>query len=296
MGYVYCVVVLSAWAAAALVYRYAATRRSNHFLMVGAMGLVALVLDLLWAAVTGVDLTGAHGSQIIAGVGMGLAAATAIPAFLAALARGELAITWTVSTLAFALTSSVCIFYPGEPARASGLVGLAMAAAAVALLGADMRRRQRSGNPGRSSRGWGVFIAIAFLANAVTMYCFRLASHFAPDDGLHQKLAFLAVGHGVFGAAGIAIGLWRRRTGRAPPALSLGALVGALLFVGGLFSMLALSNENMPGHVFFPIATGGSAVMVTLISVVFLAERPGWLGRAGLAAGVAALVLLGWVS
>ena len=51
--------------------------------------------------------------------------------------------------------------------------------------------------------------------------------------------------------------------------------------------------EGVPGHIVYPAATGGSSILVVVLSVVLLKERPGWAGWLGIGAGLASLVLFG---
>jgi len=89
------------------------------------------------------------------------------------------------------------------------------------------------------------------------------------------------------------------------PALLVIALVGGAVAVanllcfiaaGGATTVLAMASGAVPGSLLLPITSGGSAVVVTVLSVVFLHERPGWCGRIGLVAGVIGMLLLGWAT
>ena len=92
--------------------------------------------------------------------------------------------------------------------------------------------------------------------------------------------------------AGTAMVLATRRDGGVRAALAPGAVGGVAIFCGGVFSVLALAS-GVPGYVFFPMTNGGSALLVTVLSVLLLKEHLGVRGWAGVGVGAAALVLLG---
>ena len=69
------------------------------------------------------------------GAVMGALSAVNITIFLAAVARGDLSITWTVLTLSFSVPAIGSIIYPGEQATPFGIAGLLMVAVAVVLRG-----------------------------------------------------------------------------------------------------------------------------------------------------------------
>ena len=296
MGYLFAAATLVSWTVVTFVYRWANARKVHSYALLAGYGLAALILDAALAVVVGADLRTAGRAQWGFGAALGVATVVVLPVLMAAVARGELAITWTIFTLAFALSSAVSIFYPDRSASAVGVVGLVLAAGAVALLGLDERRLQRDPHVPGARRGWGPLMALAFLLNAASLYFFRLGSHFArpagDGPGWDEKVAFLAAAHGVMLVSGLVLVAATRRAGGARAALAPGIVGGIVIFCGGTFSVLALAAK-LPGYVFFPMTNGGSALLVTVLSVLLLKERPGRMGWAGVAVGLAALALLG---
>jgi multidrug transporter EmrE-like cation transporter len=71
----------------------------------------------------------------------------------------------------------------------------------------------------------------------------------------------------------------------------LGALMGACSLLGQAFTGLALAN-GVPGHVAFPMTTGGSLFLVGAAGLWLFKERVGPYGMAGMVLGIAALVAL----
>jgi uncharacterized membrane protein len=292
--------VLSAWTAIAFVYRLAEDKQANRLYMTSGMGLslwtltAALMVVLLIEC--GADLTKVHYSQLLLGAMMGLVMVVGIPTFLAAVARGDLSITWTVLTLSFALASLLAMLYPGEKPSVQGLVGLAFAAGAVVLLGMDMAHRHRGEGPGKPRKGWGLFMGISFLTNTLSMYGTKLQGTFAPPvpaESLFHKVTFLMTMGAVACVGGLLLARFMKWPGSTKAGFATGALAGTLTFFGTGGTLLALGNAGVPAHVMFPATTGGSNVLVVALSVLLLKERPGKLGWAGIATGTVALVLLG---
>ena len=295
MGYVYVGLAIAFWVALAFSYRWSDRWGASRLLMSPVIGVVAASWALVSACVLGLDLTEAATSQFVLGSCVGVMFAVLIPVFLAALSRGDLSITWMVLSLSFALTSLTILIYPGETATPTGVTGLLLAAGAIVLLGLDMHARHRSNHPSRPKKGWGLFMALSFVANAATQYAFKLAQSLQPDTELVHNVAYmlsLYVGVTVTGTV-LALVMPRRRKGSFPRACVTGASVGTCLFFGGLFVLQALSVGRVPGYVLFPATAGGNSTLVTILSVIVLKERPGRFGWAGIVVGVAALVTLG---
>ena len=301
MGYAYAVAAVAAWTVLAFTHRRATSARCRPMFQLAALGLAALGLDAVAMAALGVNPLSIRPALLVLALAGGAVAIVNLLSFLAAVARGELAISWTIMTLAFAGASVLCMIYPDQPVSLAGWVGLALAAGAVVLLGSDMRRRRAStkaaaARPVGARKGWGAFMAVAFLTNVCTLYMFRLCAELMPAGDDSQTLPFLAVLHAVFGLAGLALGLLGLGSGRVRPALIYGSIGGAMLVAGGGATVLAMASGELPGSLLLPITNGGSALAVTVLSVIFLHERPGWSGRAGIAAGIAGMLLLGWAT
>jgi multidrug transporter EmrE-like cation transporter len=71
----------------------------------------------------------------------------------------------------------------------------------------------------------------------------------------------------------------------------LGAAMGACSLGGQGFTALALASQ-VPGHVVFPITTGGSLFLVAAAGVLIFKEKVGSYGVAGIILGITSLVLL----
>jgi hypothetical protein len=125
--------------------------------------------------------------------------------------------------------------------------------------------------PARDSAVWLRLMLVAFLANGIGPFGLKILT----ERGLAtqyqaQYLLYWYLGACVFAFAA----LWRsglRPTGRE---VGLGALMA----------------HGMPGHVAFPITTGGSLLLVAAAGLLLFREKIGAYGIAGMVLGIMALV------
>jgi hypothetical protein len=113
-----------------------------------------------------------------------------------------------------------------------------------------------------------------------------------PQTAAANTAVFMLMLYSVFAALSLAVVFFSARRGAVRAAVGIGTLGGATLCIGGFFAMFAL-QAGVPSYVLFPTTNGGTNVLVAAISVVFLGERPGKFGWAGIVAGVGSFVLLG---
>jgi len=292
MQLVYVMFALVAWSVLAFVYRWVERRGGNRFAMSLAMGWSQAALVLGIALAMGLDLGRIGCTHGLVGSGQGAIQVILIPVFMAAVARGDLSVTWTLLTLSFSLASIMALVYPGEHPLPLGWAGLALAATAVAMLGLDMVHRSQGPEHRRPRRGWLPLMAVSFVLNAFAMYAYTVAEARAPDVGLTERLAFLAAAGGVFGLGGLVMLLLTRQWQGLAVGLAGGALGGLLTFIGALTTLQAIAH-GVPNYLVYPATTGGSNILVVLLSVAILKERPGRAGWIGIAAGLAAMVLFG---
>ena len=293
MGYLYLAGALVAWASMAFTYRRAEKQGANRFWTAVALGLGSLLCNLAVAGFGQVNVLAGHASQFILGGVAGLLNVIVLPFLLAAVGRGDLSITWLVVTLSFAPASIMTLLYPGGSPTLAGLAGLLMAVVAVLLLGLDVATRLKSGGTATFKKGWFFFVSLAFVFNALSTYLFTPAARLAPDKSAVPSLAFLLTLAGAIALGSLPLALCVKSPGAVRPAISNGLLAGVGSFAGCYFTLLAMQKGGIPGYIVYPAGNGGSNVLVVALSVLFLGERPGGYGWAGIASGTLALVLLG---
>jgi multidrug transporter EmrE-like cation transporter len=140
----------------------------------------------------------------------------------------------------------------------------------------------------RDSGVWFRLMLVAFLANGIGPFGLKILS----EQGLAtryqaQYLLYWYLGAFVFAIAAIL----RSRLRPFGREIWLGALMGACSLLGQAFTGLALSH-SVPGHVAFPITTGGSLFLVATAGLLLFREKVGAYGIAGMVVGIAALVAL----
>jgi drug/metabolite transporter (DMT)-like permease len=139
----------------------------------------------------------------------------------------------------------------------------------------------------RYTTAWTRLMLIAFVANGVGPFGLKVLSERNLAAFQPQYLLYWYVGGFCFALAallrtGVHVGRWE---------VLLGAAMGACSFSGQAFTGLALSH-GIPGHIAFPLTTGGSLFLVAGTGIVLFKEKVGRYGIAGLALGILALVLL----
>ncbi len=139
----------------------------------------------------------------------------------------------------------------------------------------------------RNTEVWMRLMLVAFLANGLGPFGLKVLAMRGLAARQSEYLFFWYLGGLVF--ALIALGLARSGVNRRE--VFLGAAMGACSFAGQSFTAWALAN-GLPGHITFPLTTGGSLFLVALAGIVLFRERIGPYGFCGIALGVAALVML----
>ena len=134
---------------------------------------------------------------------------------------------------------------------------------------------------------WKRLMVMAFFANGLGPFGLKVltARGLAPYQS--QYLFYWYLGGVAFALAAL-LSVRSRVNGRE---IVLGAAMGGCSLAGQSFAAAALSR-GLPGHVAFPLTTGGSLFLVALAGIVLFRERIGPYGLCGVGIGVAALVIL----
>lgn len=135
---------------------------------------------------------------------------------------------------------------------------------------------------------WLRLMLIAFVANGLGPFGLKVLSE-RGLAGAYQPQYLLYWYCGGFAFALLAL----LRSGARPYVreVLLGGLMGACSLSGQWFTGMALSH-GLPGHVTFPLTTGGSLFLVAAAGLFLFNERVGPYGIAGIALGITALVAL----
>jgi len=139
----------------------------------------------------------------------------------------------------------------------------------------------------RDTGVWLRLMLVAFAANGLGPFGLKVLTERGMGAHRSQYLLYWYLG-GLFFAV-VAL-LWSRSRihGRE---IVIGALMGACSLAGQSFTALALSS-GVPGHVAFPLTTGGSLFVVAIAGISFFRERVGVYGICGIVLGITSLVIL----
>jgi multidrug transporter EmrE-like cation transporter len=139
----------------------------------------------------------------------------------------------------------------------------------------------------RNTEVWARLMLVAFFANGLGPFGLKVLATRGLAGFQSQYLFYWYLG----GVAFALIALRLARTGVNGREILLGAAMGGCSFAGQSFTALALA-KGLPGHIAFPLTTGGSLFLVALAGIVLFRERIGPYGLCGVVLGVAALVML----
>ncbi len=128
---------------------------------------------------------------------------------------------------------------------------------------------------------------VSFVANGVGPFGLKVLTVHGLASHRSQYLFYWYLGGFVFALAALFVS----RAGVLGREVVLGALMGGASFAGQSFTALALS-KSVPGHIVFPLTTGGSLFLVALAGFLLFKERVGPYGFCGILLGIASLVML----
>ena len=142
----------------------------------------------------------------------------------------------------------------------------------------------------RASRNtdlWARLMLVAFLANGIGPFGLKVLAIRGLSGEQSRYLLYWYLGGLVFAVAALIYS----RDGVNTREVLLGAAMGGCSLAGQTFTAMALS-KGLPGHIVFPLTTGGSLFLVALAGIVLFKERIGPYGLCGVVLGVASLVML----
>lgn len=267
------------------------------------------MLLLLWGAAltaayaSAFDPRGLRMPPTVLGVGAvaGTAAAVALFAFQASLRFGKISTSWLVVNLCVAVPVLVSVVVYGEQVTAGKAAGVALVFATIVLLWWDKRiDLARAGRDGETAAAfapgvpavagrskWLPLIMVAFLANGLSASSQKVLVELGAGDWAWQfYLVLYAVGAALVAACNaVAVGRPNRREMLVSAVMALASVAGNVCIVKAL-------DRAVPGTIAYPVANGGSLVLVVLAGVLAFRERLNAPGFAGILLGIAATVIL----
>jgi hypothetical protein len=138
---------------------------------------------------------------------------------------------------------------------------------------------------------WYRWMLVAFFVNGVSAFGARVLQGMGLAES-HGDL-YLSLWYTTGLVAALALFVVSRQR-LLPREIVLGGIMG-LFSSGGWFMLMAAIAHGVPGYLVFPVATGGSLSIVSLVGVAVLKERLSAYGYFGIASGIAATVILATV-
>jgi len=136
---------------------------------------------------------------------------------------------------------------------------------------------------------WFLLMLIILLTNGMSAFGLKVMAAWALPGSV--KFPYLAIWYAA-GLVSVGAPMILRGVRLRGSELLWGALMAALSIAGQVAMAVAL-EANVPGHIVFPIAIGGSIFIVALAGRVFFHERMNRLTLIGIAIGLVSVVLLG---
>lgn len=134
---------------------------------------------------------------------------------------------------------------------------------------------------------WFRLMLVSFVANGLGPFGLKILTERGLAEYQSQYLMFWYLAGFVFAVAALLVS----RTGVNWREVALGAAMGGSSLAGQTFTVLALA-KGLPGHIAFPLTTGGSLFLVATAGLLLFKERIGPYGLCGVILGILSLVML----
>jgi multidrug transporter EmrE-like cation transporter len=224
-------------------------------------------------------------------VACGICGAVAYYAFLFSIGFGKLSVGWLMMNISSAIPAVVSVFVYGEKLTLPKILALGLVLVSLYFIFRGFRaeaQSEQSSLPGEKQAKWFLLMLVILLTNGMGSYGLKvIAAWGLPETA---KFPYLTV---FYAAALLSIGVpilfqgarftWRE--------VGWGSLL-AVLSIGGQLAMAVALELNVPGHIVFPIAIGGSVFIVILGGRLLFGERLNKLTAGGVSLGLAAVILL----
>lgn len=264
-------------------------RLCDKLLTTGAFALLAGVCMML-AGLIAPSLRAVSLPTLLWGLAFGVLFALAILFYNLAIDAGPFSYTAFYFSASMLVPTLAGVFFFHEKAGPSLVGAIALFLAAFFFLNVGPGHTKA-----RPSKKWVLYCVLTFFTNgalAVVQRCHQTALRSSESGGL-MLVGFLTAS--LFCLIGYFPARGRSREEPTPAALLRKNRVSiCLLAAGSLGGNLLLTHLAgiMPSSYLYPLAQGGVIVGVALVSALAFRERLSWRGKAGLALGVCAIVLI----
>lgn len=136
---------------------------------------------------------------------------------------------------------------------------------------------------------WFLLMLVILLTNGMSSFGLRIIAGWQLPGNV--KFPYLTVWYAA-GFACLVVPMLFRGFRLRTKEIGLGALL-AIFSIGGQVTMAMALDLRVPGNIVFPIAIGGSILVVALAGWLFFKEKMSRLSAAGVILGLVAVILLG---
>ncbi len=221
----------------------------------------------------------------------GICAAVAYYSFQYSIGFGKVSVAWLMMNISSAIPAVVSLFVYGEKLTPLKILALSLVLVSLYFIFRGRRveeQAERRSLPDEKHTKWFLLMLVILLTNGMSAYGLKvIAAWGLPETAKFQYLA-------VWYAAGLAIigvPILFQRVGIGMREVGWSSILAALS-LGGQLAMAVALRLNVPGHVVFPIAIGGSTFIVILGGRLFFSERMNTQTAGGVFCGLAAVILL----
>jgi drug/metabolite transporter (DMT)-like permease len=220
----------------------------------------------------------------------GICAAVAYYAFQFSIGFGKVSVAWLMMNISSAIPAVVSVFVYREKLTPLKILALGLVLISLYLIFRGRRAETQSGQSvlGEMQAKWYLLMLVILLTNGMSSYGLKVIAGWGLPES--AKFPYLTVWY----AAGLLIiGVPTLLQGVRFKLREVGwSSVLAALSMGGQLAMAVALKLNIPGHVVFPIAIGGSVFIVVLGGRLLFGERLNSFTAGGVFVGLAAVVLL----
>ena len=224
-------------------------------------------------------------------IACGICSALAYYAFQFSIGFGKVAVGWLMMNISSAIPAIVSLYVYGE--KLTRLKVLAFGLVLISLYFIFQGRRaemqaEQSVLPREKQTLWYLLMLVILLTNGMSSYGLKVIAAWGLPET--SKFPYLTVWY-ASGLATIGVPILVQRVRIAGREAGWAGLMAALS-LGGQIAMAVALKLNVPGHVVFPIAIGGSVFVVILGGRFLFGERLNKLMTGGVSFGLAAIILL----
>ncbi|HEY1208890.1 MAG TPA: EamA family transporter [Terracidiphilus sp.] len=221
----------------------------------------------------------------------GICAAVAYYAFQSSIQSGKVSVAWLMMNISSAIPAVVSVLLYAEKVTLLKILALGLVLLSLFLIFRGRRAEARAEHrllADEEQVKWFLLMAVILLTNGMSSFGLKvIASWGLPETA---TFPYLTVWYAA-GMLSIAVPTLLKRVRFSLHEVGWAGLL-AVLSLGGQLAMAIALKLNVPGHIVFPIAIGGSVFIVVLGGRLLFGERMNGFTVSGVSLGFSAVVLL----